>query len=150
VFLLVVVVLVALMAAISPEGFSLTLVMGTVVFWWTLQLNGEVPSAILVAAAGLVVAHVAATILAYGPPSLEVDPRLTGLWTARGASAWLAALVVWTVARAYTGHGTPALFWLTGLATAVGASVVAGVWLPARTRVRAGEAGREEGWADAL
>jgi hypothetical protein len=40
--------------------------------------------------------------------------------------------VVWTVARAYSGHSTPASFWLTGLAAAIGASVVAGMSLPAR------------------
>jgi hypothetical protein len=124
-----IVVLVALGALLSPfrpEHLTLSITMGLVVFWWALQLRGEMPGAVLVVAAALIAAHVAATVLAYGPPSLPVDPELALLWAIRGALTWVAALVVWIVARAYTGHGTPSLFWLTGLSAAVIAAVVAG------------------------
>ena len=94
------------------------------------------PPVVLVVAAALVVAHVAATVLAYGPPTLAVDPRLALLWAARGGLVWLAALVVWGVARTYSGHGTPTLFWLGGLAAALVGSVAAGIAMPVR-----GEAG---------
>jgi hypothetical protein len=124
-----IVVLVALGALLSPfrpEHLTLSITMGLVVFWWALQLRGEMPGAVLVVAAALIAAHVAATVLAYGPPSLPVDPELALLWAIRGALTWVAALVVWIVARAYTGHGTPSLFWLTGLSAAVIAAVVGG------------------------
>jgi hypothetical protein len=124
-----IVVLVALGALLSPfrpEHLTLSITMGLVVFWWALQLRGEMPGAVLVVAAALIAAHVAATVLAYGPPSLPVHPELALLWAIRGALTWVAALVVWIVARAYTGHGTPSLFWLTGLSAAVIAAVVGG------------------------
>ena len=128
--LCVVVVLGALLSAFRPEHLTLSIVIGLVVFWWALQLRSEMPGVVLVVAAALMAAHVAATLLAYGPPSLPVDPELAVLWAVRGVLAWAAALVVWVVARAYTGHGTPSLFWLTGLAAAVVAAVVAGSAVP--------------------
>ncbi|HEY3530252.1 MAG TPA: hypothetical protein VGK78_13990 [Nocardioides sp.] len=128
--LIVVVLLGALLAALRPEHLSVTVIMGLVVFWWALQLRSEMPGVVLVVAAGLMATHVAATLLSYGPPSLPLDPQLGLLWVARGALAWLAALVVWVVARVYTGHGTPSLFWLAGLAAVVVAAVVAGSTAP--------------------
>lgn len=125
--LVVVVAMGALLSPFRPEHLSLTITTGLVVFWWALQLRGEVPGSVLVVAAALIATHVAATLLAYGPPVLPVQPELALLWTVRGALAWLAALVVWVVARTYTGHATPSLFWLSGLAAAVIAAVVAGV-----------------------
>jgi len=130
--LVVVVAMGALFSPFRPEHLSLTITSGLVVFWWALQLRGEVPGPVLVVAAALIATHVAATLLAYGPPALPVQPDLALLWTARGALAWLAALVVWVVARTYTGHGTPSLFMLSGLAAAVIASVVAGVTVAPR------------------
>lgn len=128
----VVVVLGALLSAFRPEHLSLPLTMGLVVVWWALELHGHTPALVLAVAACLLAAHVAAVLLSYGPPTLPLDPRLGLLWLARGALAWLAALTVWVVARAYTGHGTPTLFWLAGLAAAVVAAVVAGATAPLR------------------
>lgn len=128
--LVVVVAMGALFSPFRPEHLALTITTGLVVFWWALQLRGEVPGAVLVVAAAVIATHVAATLLAYGPPALPVEPDLALLWTVRGALAWLAALVVWVVARTYTGHGTPSLFWLSGLVAAVIAAVVVGVTLP--------------------
>lgn len=128
----VVVVLGALLSAFRPEHLSLPLTMGLVVVWWALELHGHTPALVLAVAACLVAAHVAAVLLSYGPPTLPVDPSLGLLWFARGALSWLAALMVWVVARAYSGHGTPTLFWLSGLGAAVGAAVVAGVTAPLR------------------
>lgn len=136
--LLVVVALAAVLAAFRPEHLVLTLTLGVLVVWWTLQVHAAMPVAVLVAAAGLTLAHVMATVLAYGPPSLPVDQRVALLWATRGALVWLASLVVWTVARVYAGHATPALFWLTGLAAAVAGSVAAGVAIPVRAELPGG------------
>ncbi len=128
----VVVVLGAVLSAFRPERLSLPITMGLVLVWWALELHGHVPALVLVVAACLLASHVAAVLLAYGPPTLPLDPGLGLLWLARGSLAWLAALVVWVVARAYTGHGTPTLFWLSGLAAAVLGAVVAGATTPLR------------------
>jgi hypothetical protein len=63
---------------------------------------------------------------------MQVGPDLVVLWVPRGAVVWLAALVVWLTARAYTGHATPTLFWLAGLAAALVGAVVAAVVVPTR------------------
>jgi hypothetical protein len=63
---------------------------------------------------------------------MPVDPQLTLLWTMRGVMTWTAALLVWVVARAYTGHGSPELYWLAGLGAAVVGAVAAGATAPLR------------------
>jgi hypothetical protein len=122
----------ATLSSFRPEHLSLPLTMGLVVVWWAFALDRGMPVAILVAAAALTATHVAAVLLAYGPPSLPVSPRLALLWAGRGLLTWVAALLVWGVARTYGGHGTPALFWLTGLAAALVGAVVAGAAAPVR------------------
>ena len=128
----------ALLAALRPEHLVLALTLGVVMVWWAYDDRSDMPVGVLVAAAGVVAAHVAATVLSYGPPRLPVDPALALLWAARGALTRLAALAVWVVARTYTGHGTPALFWLSGLAAALVGAVAAGAVAPVR-----GQATRE-------
>jgi hypothetical protein len=130
--LVVVVVLGALLSAFRPEHLSLSITLGLVVVWWALELHGSMPAVVLVVAAALLLAHVAATLLSYGPPSLPVNRALTLVWVARAGLAWLAALAVWVVARAYSGHGTPTLFWLAGLAAGIVGAVVAGAAAPLR------------------
>jgi hypothetical protein len=130
--LVVVVAALSLLSAVRAEHLVLSVTMAIVIVWWALQLHSEMPVAVLVVAACLVASHVAATLLAYGPTSLALDPALTVLWTMRGAITWTAALAVWAVARAYAGHGSPATFWLTGLAVALVGAVVAGVATPIR------------------
>lgn len=132
VVLVVVVGLLGAGSAMRPDHLVVSVTMGVVTVWWALQLRTDMPVAVLVVAAGLIGAHVAATLLGYGPTSLPVDPALAVLWTMRAAMAWTAGLGVWAVARAYGGHGTPATFWLTGLAAALVGAVVAAVVTPIR------------------
>ncbi len=63
---------------------------------------------------------------------MEVGADLLVLWVPRAAAVWLAALVVWLTARAYTGHATPTVFWLAGLSAALVGAVVAAVAVPTR------------------
>lgn len=129
----VLVVAAAALSAFRPEHLSLPITMSFVVVWWAFAIGGDgLPAAALVAAAGLTITHVAAVLLSYGPPSLPVDPQLALLWAGRGLLTWVASLVVWGVARTYTDHGTPSLFWLTGLAAALVGAVVAGAAVPVR------------------
>jgi hypothetical protein len=131
-FVIGVVGVAALASAFRPDHLIVSLTMALLVVWWARDLHSQMPAVVLVVAAALVVAHVAATVLAYGPPTLPVDPRLAMLWSARGSLVWLAALLVWGVARTYSGHGTPTLFWLGGLAAALVGSVAAGIAMPVR------------------
>jgi hypothetical protein len=130
--LVVLVAAASVLSAFRPEHLIVSITMGIVIVWWALQLHAEMPVAVLVVAAGLIVAHVAATLLAYGPTSLPVDSALAVLWSMRAAMTWTAGLAVWAVARAYSGHGSPATFWLTGLAAAFVGAVVAAVATPTR------------------
>jgi hypothetical protein len=134
VFVVVVVAVGVVIGMLRPEHLALSVTMGIVIVWWALQLRSEMPVAVLVVAAALIVAHVAATLLAYGPRSLAVDPALAVLWGMRAAMTWTAALAVWVVARAYSGHGSPELFWLAGLAAAAVAAVVGAVAAPIRAK----------------
>ena len=118
--------------AVRPEHFVGSVALSVVLVWWALHVGSSVPVGALVAAGGLLAAHVAAVLLGYGPPHMQVGPDLVVLWVPRAAVVWLAALVVWLTARAYTGHTTPTLFWLAGLAAALVGAVVAAVVVPTR------------------
>jgi hypothetical protein len=131
-FVVGVVAIASIAYALRPEHFSGPVVMVVVLLWWALSVGSAMPVGSLVAAAGLVAAHVAGVLLGYGPPTMPVDADLTLLWVFRGAATWLAAPVVWFAADAYSGHATPTSFWLVGLATALVGAVVAAVVVPAR------------------
>jgi hypothetical protein len=85
-----------------------------------------------VAAAGLVLAHVSCTLLAYGPPSMPVPGLLVRVWVMRGFLVWLTAPAIWLVARVYADRATPTSFWLAGLAAALAGAVVAALAVPER------------------
>lgn len=119
-------------AAWRPEGLAGPLTLGVVVLFWGLQLHHEVPASVLAAAAGVLTAHVAAVLLAYGPSWMPLPRAVVALWVVRGLLVWLVAPVIWLVARAYAGQATPTSFWLGGLAAAGVAAVVAAVTVPTR------------------
>jgi len=128
----VVVLLGGVLAAFRPDHLAVSLTMGIVLVWWSLQVQSQVPAACLVAAAGLVIAHVAGTLLTYGPGFMPIPADLVMAWATRGFLVWLAAPVVWFVARVYADRGTPTTFWLAGLAAALVGAVVAALVVPAR------------------
>jgi hypothetical protein len=120
------------LSAFRPDHLAVSVTLGIVVLWWALQVRTEVPLGCVLAAAGLVVAHVAGTLLAYGPPIMPIPGDLVVLWARRGFLVWLAAPLVWLVARVYADHDVPTSYWLAGLATALAGAVVAAVVVPAR------------------
>jgi hypothetical protein len=127
------VVLVAAVAfALRPENFTGPTAQILVLLWWALVVKAAFPDGTLVAAGALLATHLAAVLLAYGPSQMSVGADLVMVWVPRGAVAWLAALVVWLTARAYTGHAVPGVFWLAGLAAALVGAVVAAVVVPTR------------------
>jgi hypothetical protein len=55
---------------------------------------------VLLAAAGMVLAHVAALVAAQGPARMRVDAVQVRRWAARGVLLWLAAAGVWALSVA--------------------------------------------------
>jgi hypothetical protein len=125
--IVVVVGLGGVLGAFRPDHLAVSVGLGVVLAWWATQLHHEMPAGCLVAAAGLTAAHVAGTLLGYGPPWMPIAPSLARVWVVRAVLVWLAAPVVWLVARAYADRDTPTSFWLAGLAAALVGAVVAAV-----------------------
>jgi hypothetical protein len=113
------------LAAFRPDHLLVSVTMGVVVLWWAFELHSRMPAGCMVAAAGLVITHVACTLLAYGPPYMAISADLAVVWAVRAVLVWLAAAVVWLVARVYADHATPTSFWVAGLAAALVGSVIA-------------------------
>jgi hypothetical protein len=91
---------------------SLVLVAG----WWAAHgvLDWRVP----VVAVLLLAAHVAATVAAYGPPTMVVDRRLVRLWVRRGLLALVPVPVAWVAVRGLDPALAPSWLWLaTGALT---------------------------------
>lgn len=108
----------------SPFG---TAVMIVVLAWWGLSLrDGLHPEAIL-AAAGLLAAHLAALVSSYGPGVMPVDRQVLRLWLIRGSLVFVSAPVVWVIAVGLRGQPEPAGIWVGGLTAALAATVVAAV-----------------------
>jgi hypothetical protein len=130
---LVVVLVVACSAwwALTPDhptgSFALLLVAG----WWA--VNGVVDWRILVVGVLLVAAHVVATLLSYGPPTLAVDPRLAALWLRRGLMALVPMPVTYVAVRGLDADLAPPWLW-----SAAALGIVALLVVTARvTRVEA-------------
>lgn len=100
--------------------------------WWA--AHGSLDWRVPVVAALLLGAHLAATVAAYGPATLAVDPHLAGLWLRRGLLALVPVPLTWLSVRTLDpGLAPPGTWVATGLGT------VALVLLTARlTRTDAG------------
>jgi hypothetical protein len=116
-FLLLVVALSVGFAAM-PESAMGTACLGLVVLWWALVGRGGAPLGALPAAVLLVAAHVAAVLLAYGPPGMPVGRAVLRRWLRRGAGVVSTAGLVWLFAAAVDGQPEPPGIWVAGLACA--------------------------------
>ena len=123
----------ALVAALAlgwaclPESVLGTMALAIVVAWWgAAGLDGLPPEAML-AALGLLTAHVAAVLVAYGPPELVVDAPTARLWLTRGATLLGAAPVVWLLAVVLRGESEPPGVWIAAMVAIVVAAVIAAV-----------------------
>jgi len=127
-----VVLLGGVLGAFRPDHLGVSMTLAVVLVWWAIKLHTQVPAGTLAAAAGLVTAHVAGTLLSYGPRFMPIPAEVVRLWAVRGLLVWLAAPVVWFVARVYADHATPTSYWLAGLTAALMGAVVAAVVVPTR------------------
>jgi hypothetical protein len=110
----------------SPVGVGLFLV---VVVWWTIALGDDIQPAAMVAAAALLVAHLAAQVASYGPATLPVELATLRLWGLRAVVLLATIPATWAAARLLRGQPEPAGVWILATAAAVAATVVATVAL---------------------
>ena len=117
----------------SPFGVAPFLV---VIGWWAAALGEAASAWVLVAAAGLVVAHVAGAVASYGPATMPVDAAIARLWARRGLLVLLAAPIAWVVTRLLRDQPEQPGIWLLGVAAACVATVVATAALGTREEER--------------
>ncbi len=128
-WLVVLVAGLAVAFSLLPEAAMGTVATGLVLAWWGFAFrDGPHPQALL-AAAGLLTAHVAAVLTGYGPRDLPLDPATVRLWAVRGAVVFLAAPAVFAVAILLRGQPEPVGIWVAGLAAALVTTVAAGLVL---------------------
>lgn len=128
-WLVVVVAGLSALAAATPDSPALAGVFLVVVVWWTMSLRDDVQAEVMVAAAALVVAHVAALLASYGPATMPVDGATLRLWSLRAGAVLLSVPAVWGVAELVRGEPEPTGIWLLGVAAALAAAVFATVAL---------------------
>jgi hypothetical protein len=125
----VVVALLALALAAFPEGQVGVAVNAAVLLWWAIGPDDSLHPVVLVAAAALVVTHVAALLTTYGPSAMPVDPALLRRWLWRGLAALAAAPLGWGLAVLLRDAEDEPRLWLLGVAAGVVATVVASLSL---------------------
>lgn len=118
--------------AVFPETPVGTTVTALVLAWWGFAFRGGPHPEALLAAAGLLTAHVAALVAGYGPGDMPVDPATVRRWVARGLVVFTASPAVLVVALLLRDQPEPVGIWVAGLAAALVTTVGAGLVL-ART-----------------
>ena len=108
-----------------PESVIGAVMLLAVGFSWASGDTTDVSAWVLVAALGLLAAHLASLVASYGPPRLPVDPGVTRLWALRGAGVFGTAVAVWLVARAVADLPDSPTVWVLGLVVALSVVVVA-------------------------
>jgi hypothetical protein len=111
--------------ALVPESVAGAVVLLLAGWSWAASGEGVVPAGALVAAAGMLAAHLAALVVGYGPSRLPVAPGVVRLWARRGALVFVPAVVVWILARGVRELPDSSTVWVVGLAVAVSVVVVA-------------------------
>lgn len=90
--------------------------------WWA--VHGVVDWRLAVVGVLLVAAHIAATLVSYGPATLALDPDLARLWVVRGLLALVPLPVTWLAVRALDPALAPSWLWLLTGVTVVGLLLV--------------------------
>jgi hypothetical protein len=80
--------------AVRPESIAGVGMLAGAAYIWALAPETLSPL-VLVAAAGMILAHVSALVAAQGPARMGVDGVQVRRWAARGLLLWLAAAAVW-------------------------------------------------------
>jgi hypothetical protein len=86
----------AVLTACWPDSSAGTLLLVGAAFVWVGTPESLTPW-VLVAATGMLFAHIAALVAATGPLALKVDRVQASRWALRGALVWIAAAVCWVM-----------------------------------------------------
>jgi hypothetical protein len=84
----------AVITAIRPESVAGIALLGGAAYLWVLAPETLSPL-VLVAAGGMILAHVSALVAAQGPARMAVDGAQVRRWAARGLLLWVVAAAVW-------------------------------------------------------
>jgi hypothetical protein len=103
---------------------------------WGVYVPETLSAWTLVAAADLLVLHLACTLASYGPPQLALEPAMFRLWGGRAAVLLAVTALVWVGARVLGGLGLDPSGLVT--AAALGVLLVWLVWLSVRLIARDG------------
>jgi len=87
--------LVALLAAMMPESHAGAVLLVTLGLYWVVLVPQHLGAWLLVAAAGMGLAHLCATLASYGPAGHHLDPVLLRTWGRRAWVAVVATIAVW-------------------------------------------------------
>ena len=86
----------AVITAHRPESLAGVGTLAGAAYIWALAPETLSPL-VLLAAAGLILAHLSALVAAQGPARMRVEGVQVRRWAARGLLLWLAAAVVWAL-----------------------------------------------------
>ena len=112
------VVATAALWARSPDHVAGAIALVLVASWW--GMHGVADWRLLAVGVLLVTSHVSATLLAHGPGTLAVDPRLARLWVGRGLLALVPMPVTWLAVRGLDPELAPPWVWIAAGVAIVG------------------------------
>ncbi len=118
----------ALLTATRPDSVAGVGLLAGSAYVWALAPESLSPL-VLVAAAGMVLAHVSATIAAQGPARMRVDRGQVRRWAVRGAVLWLAAGIVWGLAVSLAGLPDRQVVYAAGLGLVTVIAVATTRWI---------------------
>lgn len=126
-----VLVVLSVVTAWRPESFSgVVMLIGSAYVW---ALSPETLSVwVLLAVAGMLLAHVAALVVAQGPARMRLDASQLRRWALRGLLVWCAAAAVWGLGVLMRDLPDRRLVYAVGLVLVVLVTVVAIGLLTAR------------------
>jgi hypothetical protein len=110
----------------SPLGAAVSL---AVLVWWTISLSDTVQPEVMLAAAGLVVAHLAALVASYGPNALPVTAATLRRWALRGVLVLATVPATWGAAVLLRGEPEQPGIWIVGVISTLAVTVAATVAL---------------------
>jgi hypothetical protein len=117
----------ALLTAVRPESIGGLALLAGGAYLWVLTPESLSPM-VLVAAAGMVLAHVSALVAAQGPARMRLDGAQVRRWAVRALVLWLAAATVWGLSVFLADLPEKRLAYALGL-TLLGVIAVVTTWL---------------------
>jgi hypothetical protein len=117
----------AVLLAVRPESsIGIVVLLGVAYVWSTVP--DPLSPLVLIAAAGMVMVHVAALVATQGPVGMQLDRVQTRRWLWRSFVLWLAAATVWGLDQLATDLPGGRLVYAAGLTLLVGLAATA-TWL---------------------